>query len=194
MGIQGLLIPRIDAIGGAVVLLGICVAAWFGPLKADSAAEALEGITNTQLEMQAEHSQLQKAIQINMDQWRALKERAQREGNLDDQLPVQDRLRTIREMATRHGWHDLQIMPVQWRSAVDVAEQTFSISGRAGYHELISFFKSFEQSKTWADISHLSVEPIRGASVGGEMECRVELTLNFYSSYVNEDDQSLVDD
>lgn len=194
MGIQGLFIPRVDGIGGTVVMLGICVAAWFGPLKADSAAEALEGITNTQHEMQAEHSRLQKAIQVNMDQWRALKEQARREGNLDDQLPVQDRLRTIREMAARHGWHDLQIMPVQWRSAVDVAEQTFSISGRAEYYELISFFKSFEQSETWADISHLSIEPVRDPSSHGEMECRVALTLNFYSSYVDEDGLSPDDD
>ncbi len=179
-----LVMARIDGVGGAVVLAGICTVTWFGSLKTDSAADQLEQMRNNQLDMQVEHYRLQKAIERNVAEWRSLKEKAQREGNLDDQLSVQERLRAIREMADRHGWDDVQIMPVQWRSAIDVAEQTFSISSRATYYEMISFLKAFERSDTWADISHLAIKPIRTDHVHDEQQCQLELTLNFYSSYV----------
>ncbi len=173
----------VDAIGGAVALAALCVAAWFGPLKAHSAAEQLVQLTDQQLEMQTEHSRLQQAIERNVTEWRALKEDARREGKLDDQLPVQDRLRAVRELAERQGFDDIQIMPVQWRSAVDVAEQTFSLTAKVGFSELMSFLKAFERSATWADISHLSIKPIAATPADHRQLYDLEITVNFYSSF-----------
>lgn len=183
MSLKRLVIPRVDGIGSILMAAGLCTFAWFGPLKADSAAGELEQIRNAQLEMQTEHSRLQRAIERNVAEWRSLKEKAEREGKLDEQLPVQERLRAVRELADSHGWRDVHIMPVQWRSAVDVAEQTFSISAGASYHQLLSFFRAFERSDTWADISHLVIKPLLQEQ-SGEHQCQLELTLNFYSSYV----------
>ena len=178
----------VDAVGGVVVLAALCVAAWFGPLKAHSAADQLGELTDQQLEMQTEHSRLQKAIERNVAEWRTLKEEARREGKLDDQLPVQDRLRAVRELAERQGFNDIQIMPVQWRSAVDVAEQTFSLTATVGYLELMSFFRAFERSATWADISHLSIKPIAAPPAGRAQQYDLEITVNFYSSYEQDDE------
>lgn len=183
MSSNRLVIPRVDGIGSILMVAGLCIFAWFGPLKADSAAVELEQIRSAQLEMQTEHSRMQKAIGRNVAEWRSLKEKAQREGKLDEQLPVQERLRAIRELAGQHGWRDVHIMPVQWRSAVDVAEQTFSISATVSYYQLLSFFQAFERSDTWADISHLAIKPLLKEQ-SGEQQCQLELTLNFYSSYV----------
>ncbi|MCH8854241.1 MAG: hypothetical protein IID41_16555, partial [Planctomycetes bacterium] len=111
-------VTLVDAIGGVVVLAALCVAACFGPLKAHSAADQLDQLMDQQSEMQTEYSRLQKIIEQNVAEWRTLKDQARREGKLDDQLPVQDRLRAVRELAERQGFNDIQIMPVQWRSAV----------------------------------------------------------------------------
>ena len=183
MSSKRLVIPRVDGIGSILMVAGLCTFAWFGPLKADSAADELEQIRTAQLEMQTEHSRLQKAFERNVVEWRSLKEKARREGKLDEQLPVQERLRAVRELADSHGWRDVHIMPVQWRSAIDVAEQTFSISASASYHQLLSFFQAFERSDTWADISHLAIKPLLKEQ-SSEQQCQLELTLNFYSSYV----------
>lgn len=183
------IIPRVDGIGSILVAAGLFTFAWFGSLKADSAAGELEEIRSSQIDLQTEHSKLQKAIERNVAEWRSFKEKAQLEGKLDEQLPVQERLRAVRELADAHGWRDVHIMPVQWRSAVDVAEQTFSISANASYHQLLSFFQAFERSDTWADISHLVIKPSEQEK-SGEHECQLELTLNFYSSYVPDRDAS----
>ncbi len=181
-------VTLVDAIGGGAVLAALCVAAWFGPLKAYSAADQLGQLTDQQFEMQAEHSRLQKAIERNVAEWQTLKEEARREGKLDDQLPVQDRLRAVRELAERQGFNDIQIMPVQWCSAVDVAEQTFSLTAKVGYFELMSFFKAFERSATWADISHLSIKQIAVTPAGYGQQFDLEITVNFYSSYEQGDE------
>lgn len=178
----------VDAIGGVAVLAALCVAAWFGPLKAHSAADQLDQLMDLQAEMQTAHSRLQKAIERNVAEWQTLKEKARREGKLDDQLPVQDRLRAVRDLAERQGFNDIQIMPVQWRSAVDVAEQTFSITAKVGYFELMSFFKAFERSATWADISHLSIKQIAVTPAGHGQQFDLEITVNFYSSYEQGDE------
>ncbi|MCH8965168.1 MAG: hypothetical protein IIB58_09420 [Planctomycetes bacterium] len=185
-------VTLVDAIGGVVVLAALCVAACFGPLKAHSAADQLDQLMDQQSEMQTEYSRLQKIIEQNVAEWRTLKDQARREGKLDDQLPVQDRLRAVRELAERQGFNDIQIMPVQWRSAVDVAEQTFSLTATVGYIELMSFFKAFERSATWADISHLSIKPIAvtpaGTGAGHGQQYDLEITVNFYSSYEQDDE------
>ena len=188
MGLKSMIMPRVDAIGAMCAVLGICTVAWFSVLKSDSAADELEHITDSQGEMRTEHTRLQKTIQLNVAEWRKLKRQAEQEGKLDEQMPVQDRLRAVRELADRHGWADVHIMPVQWRSAIDVAEQTFSINSRADFRQLVSFFSAFEGSDTWADISHLTIEPLSGAKAKYDMDFRVDLTLNFYSSYVTHEE------
>ena len=180
-GIAG--ITRIDVLGVAVTLVGAGVGLWFGVARSDSAAQELDLILDRRMDMQTEHSTLQNAIQRDQGEFQQLQKQARREGNLDDQKPVQVRLRGIRNMADQHGWSDVQIMPVQWRSAADVAEQTFSITAVAGYMELLAFAAEFEASSTWADVSHLSIEPLSKQKAADLQRCKLEVTLNFYSSY-----------
>ena len=197
MDSSSVFIPRIDGIGGICAVVGVCVVAWFSLLKSDSAADELEHIRDSQLQMHTEHSRLQKAIQRNVSEWRKLKRQAEQEGKLDEQMPVQDRLRAVRELADQHGWADVHIMPVQWRSAIDVAEQTFSINSRASFRQMVAFFAAFERSDTWADISHLTVTPPAQrdqTGSAGDAQAKqddgfhVDLILNFYSSYVTSDE------
>lgn len=179
---------RIDVIGASITFIGLCVGVWFGLLKSDSAAAELGDILGRQIDIQSEHSSLQKTVEYHLTEWRRLKDQAKAEGKLDDQAPVQDRLRAVREMADRHGWEDVQIMPVQWRRAADVAEQTFQISATADYIELMSFFRAFESDSAWADISHLNIRPAQKGNGANIQHCRVDMTLNFYSSYEDTDE------
>lgn len=173
---------RIDALGGAVASLGLVAALWFGLLKSDSAAQELEQIKDQRIDMQTEHSKLQKMMQSIVAEQAALRATATREGHLDDPLPVQDRLRAVRERFDQHRWLDVQIMPQQWRSAVDVTEQSFTVTARAGYFEILSFFRAFETGSDWADISHLTIRPITSSNAASIGQYQLEMTLNFYSN------------
>lgn len=182
-----LTITKIDVVGSICTLLAVIVAVYFGLIKSDSAAEELHELRSRQIDAQAEHSQLQKITQRNLAEYRSMREAAAREGKLDDQLRVDQRISAFRNMVARHGWEGLQIMPLEWRSAADVGERSFKVTATCKYHELLAFFREFEESKVWADISHLQILPVEIVELGQEQRCTVELTLNFYESYTPSD-------
>ncbi len=174
---------QVNVIGGVVVCLGIAMTVWFGALNTRSAASELSQIIDQQISLQTEHSKLQKKIGSYALEWEQLKEQAERQGNLDTQDPPEVRLRTIRQMAEGHGWRNIGIMPVQWRRVADVAEQTFSVTAEAPYAQFLLFLRAFESSSIWADISHLAVSPLPKDHLDKPQQCRLEITLNFYSSF-----------
>ena len=187
---KGLDSSRIDAAGVVVVLSALAIAGWFGLFKTNSATAELHDVLDRQVDLQTQHSRLQKLIGKYATDWEQLKIEAESRGNLDTQEPPELRLRAIRRMAERHGWINLGIMPVQWRHVTDVAEQTFSITAEAPYTDILAFLKEFEESRLWADISHFTVKPIARRSIDDPKLCKLEITLNFYSSF-DADDKSL---
>ena len=173
----------IDLAGGLLVVAGLSVMVWFGWLKRDSAALELDQIRNQTTDMQSEHSRLQKIIARSQLEYQQTKESAEREGKLVTQLDLEDRLRGFRDLTGHHGWTDLQIIPVQWRSAEDVAEQTFNVTATCTYEQLLNFFHDFEVSSNWADISYFKAAAAPKAFLDTPEQCTVEFTLHFYSGY-----------
>ncbi|MCG3136671.1 MAG: hypothetical protein HJJLKODD_00506 [Phycisphaerae bacterium] len=174
-------VMRIDLIGCGLVVVALGLTTYFGGLRQNAASAQLSDIWRESFDIQERSSQLQRDFDKYEADYKQKYSDAEKAGKLDDQIPIEDRLTNVRQMATDHGWQDWQIAPGPTHVAVDVRERTFIVTGVATYAQLMQFLHDFEESTTWADISHFRITPRR--ITGLSDECDVEFTLNFYSSY-----------
>lgn len=170
-------------IGGPVAVLGaVSVMLWLGWFKTDSATVELARLRHHQMDKQAQHSALQKEIESNEAQYREHADLAQSEGKLEQESPIVQRLRSVRESALAVGWADWQMMPLKTSYAADVVEESFTVTAQAGYAQLGAFLQDFEGSAGWADISHLRIVPVARKTTDDMEKCDIELVLHFYRS------------
>jgi hypothetical protein len=133
-----------------------------------------------QLELQTDHSRLQRARQHSEDAIRERLAEAAAEGLIHGTERINDWLSAARQMAEAHGWRDVSYLPLADTRAQRYVEHRFAVTATARFADVLAMLAEFERSPRSAGISHLSLRPLDGAETAGTGLCSVDLILDIY--------------
>jgi hypothetical protein len=180
----------VDAAGLTAVLCALATALWLTQLDPGSARAELADIRVRQLELQTDHSRLQRARQQAEDAIREQLAGAEAEGLIHGTERINDWLSAARQMAEAHGWRDVSYLPLADTRAQRYVEHRFAVSATARFADVLAMLVEFERSPHSAGISHLGLRPLDAAEPAGMGLCSVDLILDLYELVPSPGEQS----
>lgn len=148
----------IDAVGGALTLLLLGVAAWsvFGNEAAglDSSQELAKVLADARDDL----ADLQSALEAQGELAARYQTELAAAGAMPSQTPQETHLRTLSGLAAANHLSVVRQSPLLARQYPGIMEQRFAYEVTGTMADLARFFKAVESSPDWADISYLKVE------------------------------------
>lgn len=172
----------IDLAGAATVLALLLTGAWSGLIRTSPAKAELNGI-RTELElkrrdlagMQRELAKFQSTLREREGEMAGL-------GAPPERSPIEEDLRTLSELMTRHGLHVAEVSPLGSNSYPGVLESKYRLRAGGRCSDLAQALRGFENCRFWGDITHLQISAPAGRGAGAAEFREADLTLSFYTT------------
>lgn len=169
----------LDLAGAALCLIALVVGAWFSFGRSNASGAQIsvlrqdvgrlrsdvEGLQNTKTQMERDYSELLAS--------------AKTEGRLLEASSIESNLKHLTELIEDAGLMLTQVAPAGSDLSRNALRNRYVLTGAGRFPDMVRFFRSFEQSAFWADISHVKIvqsSPADDAEMGD-----IDLAVSFYS-------------
>jgi hypothetical protein len=158
------------------------VGAYYGIVQTEAAASDVAALTGTTRRLRSELANLQ--IELDQTLATAAESRAQlaQRGPLPRHSPVERDLHTMTQFARANRVSIDEVRPLGTAEYPGVNEVRYVLKGSGTFEALLGFFRTFEQSPFWADVTHLRIDRRAGSIDADTSERDAEISVSFFAS------------
>jgi hypothetical protein len=169
----------VDVIGVLVVAALAGVAVCYGFLNADRASRELQEITAIVEGLQRTTDETKATLQQQTQVYEA-RRAALGEGDLlPEEIPIENDLRAVSDIARRHRLELIEFSPLGSFLYPGVRETRYRLRAVGRFAQYLRFFRDFERSDSWADITYLELNSSNAQTQDGKA---ADLVVSLYSA------------
>jgi hypothetical protein len=172
----------IDILGGLLTAAVLGTGTYYGVVQTEAAASDISVLTGTTRRLRSELVRLQSAL--DQSHAAAADSRAQlaQRGQLPRHSPVERDLQTLTQFARANRVMIAEVRPSGTVHYPGVTEVRYVLKGSGTFDALMGFFRSFEDSPFWADITHLRIDRAPAMPDTQNATRDAEISVSFFAS------------
>lgn len=169
----------VDAVGLTVVVLLAAVGVWCGLVDAGQAGRQIAELKTAVQQLQENRERLRGTLQRQEETLHKRQTAFGERDLLPESTPVEREFSTVTALAIRNGLEVSGFTPQGSTEYPGIHENRFLMRAQGSFAGYLAFLHEFQISKSWADMTYLSLTP--GKGLPGE-KTTGELTLSLYSA------------
>ncbi|HNQ23609.1 MAG TPA: hypothetical protein PKK06_10995 [Phycisphaerae bacterium] len=159
----------IDILGGLIVLACAAGFVWLAFLREDSVTSEISTRSSAVAALRKDLAGSRGALEAQREELSQRRLQLQAQGNLPERGPVDRDLRTLADLARRHGIELLRMVELPARQYPGLQELRYTLEANGGMPDLMRFLQAIEDADLWADVGYVQVDggtPVAGMGTG----------------------------